>query len=204
MDQLWNYFKSLFDKAEASSPSQPLVHELIERTEEEKEDYAHWKRTLVPRRLLDWLQDQYAIYQVLPADVDEGIDFLNTPSSKGFVIHLHQTRYSRRDAVYMLDYLKERVKAQGYRSQISDTRSYQRANWAETVQRHYLKPGPTFKSAPVPGQKLAQKYGNIMIELELRNDKAHNLRLRATSYKDHLYEEAKAFKGLMGVLTAAE
>lgn len=184
-------------KAEQSSPSQPLIHELIQRTDKEKEDYQQWKQTLVLRRLMDWLKDQFAIYQINPESIDEGLDFLNTPSSKGFVVHFNKTRYSKRDVTHFFDFLKEKVLHQGYRTQISDTRSYNRANWAETVQRHYLKPGPTFNNSLKENGKFNQKYGNVMIELELRNDKVHNLRFRATSYQDRIFEKADDFKGLM-------
>ena len=36
MADLWEYVKGLFKKAEQSSPSRPLIHELIQRSEEEK------------------------------------------------------------------------------------------------------------------------------------------------------------------------
>ena len=193
MSELWNYIKGLFKTAEESSPSQPLIHELIHRSEGEKTDYEHWKNTLVRRRLIDWLNDQYAIFRVLPDDIDEGLDFLTSPSSKGFVIHFHQTRYSLRDITHFFDYLKERVKSLGYRSQISDTRTYHRADWVETIQRHYLKPPPQFRQ----GEKLNQGYGNIMIEFELRNEMPYNLRFRATTYRDHQFKDPLEFKDLM-------
>jgi hypothetical protein len=193
MPEFWNYIKNLFKTAEDSSPSNPVVHELIQRTEEEKADYDHWKETLVRRRLTDWLIDQYAIYQVLPHDIDEALDFLDTPSSKGFVVHFNQTRYSVRDVTHFFDYLKERVRALNYRTQISDTRTYHRADWVETVQRHYLKPRPNFQE----GEKMDQAYGNVMIELELRNERVQNLRFRATSYQDRLFNDALEFKALM-------
>ena len=197
MENLWSYFKSLLQKAETSSPSQPLIHELLKRSAAEKEDYQYWKQTLVLRRLLDWLKDQFAVYQYDPNHIDEGLDFLSTPSTKGFVIHFNKTRYSQRDVNHFFDYLKEQVLLLGYRTQISDTRSYQRASWVESIDRHYLKPGPTFKiKAPENGQ-FEQKYGNVMIELERRNDKVYNLRFRATSYKDRLFKEASDFKELM-------
>lgn len=193
MPEFWNYIKNLFKTAEESSPSNPVVHELIKRSEEEKADYDHWKNTLVRRRLTDWLIDQYAIYQVLPEDIDEALDFLDTPSSKGFVIHFNKTRYSVRDVTHFFDYLKERVRVLNYRTQISDTRTYHRADWVETVQRHYLKPRPNFQE----GEKMDQAYGNVMIELELRNDRVQNLRFRATSYQDRLFNDALEFKELM-------
>lgn len=197
MDNIWNYFKNLFNKAEESSPSQPLIHEMIQRSETERADYQRWKNTLVCRRLLDWLNDQYAIYRVAPEDIGEALDFLDTPSSKGFVIHFHKTRYSKRDVTHFFDFLKEQVLALEYRPQISDLRTYNRNNWVETVERHYLKPGPTLRKQQEGDGRFLQKFGNIMIELELRDDQVHNLRFRATSYKDSLFKEPQEFKELM-------
>lgn len=193
MADIWNYLKGLFSQSEESSPAQPYIHEMIERSEAEREDYARWKETLVCRRLIDWLSDQYAIFKVLPDDVDEAMDFLHTPSSKGFVIHFHKTRYSRRDVTFLLDYLKERVLALDYKTQISDTRTYNRDNWVETIERHYLKPKPDFMREG----KFNQKYGNVTIDMSLRNDQPFRLKLQATIYKDHMFKEADAFQDLM-------
>ena len=193
MADLWDYFKNLFKKASESTPSNPLIHEVIERSEEEKADFLHWKETLVRRRLQAWLSDQYAIFQVLPEDIDESLDFLNTPSSKGFVIYFHQTQYSKRDTLHFLDFLKGQVLQLDYRVQISDRRSYQRSNWVETVERHYLKPKPDFSDP----DKFDQQYGNITILLEMRNDQPHQLKFQATVYQDSKYQEGKDFKELM-------
>lgn len=201
MDKFWSYFKSLFQQAEDSSPSQPLVHEMITRNDEELQDYAFWKDTLVLRRLLDWLSDQYAIYRVDRNGIDEAIDFLDTPSSKGFVVHFHQTRYSQRDVTHFFDYLKEKVLSLSYRTQISDLRTYNRDGWVETIQRHYLKPGLTIRQPEADG-KFTQKFGNVMIELELRDETVYNLRFRATIYKDSQFKEAAEFKELMQQLVA--
>lgn len=197
MPDLWGYFKSLFNQSRQSSPSQPLVHEMIVRSAEERQDYAHWKETLVCRRLKDWLHDQYSAFLLSGSCRDESIDFLDTPSSKGFVIHFYKTRYSNRDVAHFFDYLKERVLAQEYKNQISDIRSYERPNWAETVQRHYLKPRPLHSPEQ---QKLPQRFGNVTIEYVSRDDRAHQLLFRATSYSDHLYQDAERFEGLMKAL----
>ena len=202
MDKLWSYFKNLFQQAEESSPSQPLIHEMIERSAEEWEDYQFWKETLVLRRLLNWLNEQYAIYRIRPDDIDEALDFLNTPSSKGFVVHFSQTGYSQRDVQHFFDFLKEQVLALKYRTQISDRRSYQRANWVETIERHYLKPGLSIRSNQEEDGRFVQHFGNIMIELEHRNDRVHNLRFRATTYNDSLFKAPAEFGELMqGVLS---
>ena len=199
MSDFWEYLKNLFNKGEESSPSNPLIHEVIERSEKEKADFEVWKTTLVRRRLQDWLADQYAIYKVLPADIDEAIDFLNTPSSKGFVIYFYKTQYSKRDVQHLFDYLKDLIKAIDYRIQVSDRRTYTKAQSVETVERHYLKPKP----GNLEVGKLNQRYGNISIELTLRDEKPYHLKLRATIYQDRAFKEGEDFKDLMQVLVSA-
>lgn len=198
MADIWDHFKGLFKKAENSAPNQPLIHELIKRTETEQEDYEFWKKTLVCQRMLSWLNEQYIIFRLEPDNIDETVDFLDTPSSKGIVVHFSKTQYSIRDVTHFFDYLKEQVLRLNYRTQISDVRSYERNHWVETVQRHYLKPRPKQNTA---GQFI-QQFGNIMIELTLRNDQIFNLKFRATTYKDHKFADADEFPKLMqSVLT---
>lgn len=198
MPSIWRYFKQLFREAEQSTPANPAVHEWITRSEEEKADYEHWKNTLDKRRLTDWLNDQYATYQVLPQETDEAIDFLDTPSSKGFVVYFLKTGYSKEETGYLFDYLKEQVLKLGYKTQLSDTRTYNRPDWVETVERHYLKPRKGLKKE----EKIDQLFGNITIEREFRDENIHNLRLSATAYNDRLYAPPQPFKELMqGILT---
>ncbi len=193
MADWWDQFKRLFKKAETSSPSNPLLHELIQRTPAERADLERWQETLVCRRLLDWLVDQYAVCQVDPQRIDESIDFLNTNSSKGFVIHFYKTNYSHRDVQHFFDYLKQRMLDIGYRTQISDTRTYNRPKWIETVQRHYVKPRPNFN----PEEKQHQRYGNVTIEFTQRDEAVHNLKFRATFYQDSLFHPADDFAELI-------
>ena len=47
------------------------------------------------------------------------------------------------------------------------------------------------------GEKAGQAFGNINIELLLRNDKVMNLKFSATTYRDHQFEEAGDFNELM-------
>jgi len=196
MQDPFSYFKSLFKKSETSTAANPFIHEMITRTEEEKADFEFWKKTLVARRLLDWLSDQYAIYRVAPERVEEVISFLNTPSSKGFAIQFHQTKYSERDVSHLFDWLKEKVQQLNYRIQISDTRTYKKGKWLETTNRHYLKPRADFTSK----EKFNQGYGNITIEFVLRDNQVHHLKLIATRYSDRLYQDAGEFKELMQVI----
>ncbi len=191
--KFWDTIKNLFQESEKSTPAQPAIHHLIQREAEFIQQYELWVNRLVKKRLFNWLSEQYAIYLTSPNDIDKGIDFLNTPSSKGFVIHFYKTNYTNQEGQFLLDYLKDKVLELSYLKQLSDVRSYNRPNWVETVERHYLKPQPIFKE----GEKINQKFGNIKIELLFKNEKVHQLKFSATIYKDHLYADASRFEALM-------
>ncbi|MEM1356645.1 MAG: hypothetical protein AAGF89_00495 [Bacteroidota bacterium] len=192
----WDNITNIFRQAEESSPSQPAVHELIERNEAELANYERWKKTLGSKRLLNWLVDQYAIFKS-GGRQDQAMGFLDTPSSKGFVIYFHQTQYSREEITHFFHYLKERVQSLNYRSDISDRRVFSRKDWVETIERHYLKPRARYEDVG----SINQGFGNIMIELELRNDIPHNLRLRANVYNDAMFAEAGSFGALVMALS---
>jgi hypothetical protein len=132
MPNLWQRLFKLEQEVTQSSPARPAIHELIERSPAELADYEQWKSSFILRRLLDWLADQYAIYLHDPQAIDGHTDFLNTPSSQGFILHFHDTNYTRREATFLFDYLKERVLTLNYRTQISDTMTYTRPRWVET------------------------------------------------------------------------
>ncbi|THH36347.1 hypothetical protein [Neolewinella litorea] len=205
MANFWQRISSLFDAAENSSPTEPAVHEMIERDPAELEQYERWKKTLARRRLFDWLTDQYAIFQT-GRPTDQAISFLDTPSSKGFVIHFNDTHYSREEIGHFFHYLKERILELNYRTQISDRRVFSREDWVETQERHYLKPRTRHQREAGPPQRgeLDQKFGNITVELELRNDQPWNLRLRATTYQDALYNEPETFRALMVAIAGTQ
>lgn len=193
----WNNIKQIFQQAEQSSPTNPTIHEMIVRSDTEVQAYTHWKLTSGPKRLLDWVSEQYGRHRDQQR-TDEAMGFLDTLSSKGFVIHFHQTNYSKEEIIFFFDYLKERVQTLNYRSDLSDRRVFPRRDWIETQERHYLKPRLNFQE-----EQMNQGFGNIMIELEFRNNAAHNLRLRATVYNDALFEKGGSFAGLMMAITAS-
>ena len=197
MANFWQRLFNLQQAVENSSPAVPAIHELIQRSAEEEAAYQAWKDSYILRQLRQWVREEYDHYlRTGNARRDSSVDFLNIPSSQGFIAHFRHTNYSRQEATFFFDYLKERVKTLDYRTQISDTRTYSRRDWVETVERHYLKPRLDIQE----GQKMDQQFGNITIELEIRNEAVHHLRLRATHYQDYNFLPPQDFKALMRVL----
>jgi len=194
MSDFWKKIKNVFSTAEASSSTHPTIHEVIERSEKELTDYEDWKNSLAARRLLDWLKNEYFTYLTSSKNIDRSIDFLNSTSKKGFVVHFSNMQYRMEEITFLFDYLKEKVKELPYRIYVSDTRIYPKNDFVETVHRHYLKPSLKLK---VAGQKTGQAFGNITIELLLKNDQIVNLKFSATMYRDHQFKEAGDFNDLM-------
>ncbi len=195
MGEFWDNIKKLFQTAEASTPSQPVIHEVIERDEVFNIEFENWKQKLAKQRILDWLKAEYSSFLIENENRDKAVAFLNTASANGFVIHFHQTKYQKKEIVFLFDYFKEKVKLLNYKSYLSDTRTYNRPAWVERVDKHYLKP-PTNLKKPEAGN-FDQGYGNITIELTYRNDKIWNLKFQAVNYNDRMYKKAEPFKDLM-------
>lgn len=195
MSEFWKNIKSIFTSAEKSSSNEPVIHELIERSPAYLSAFTRWKEGLAKERLLNWIREEHIKFMQDPKSTDAAIDFLNTPSTKGFVIHFYKTRYSKQEITFLFDFFKESVLKLDYKPYVSDTRSYNKKDWVERQDRHYLKP-PTNLRNPGKGQ-FNQRFGNVTIELLFRNDKIYLLKFSATTYSDHLYKEAENFQDLM-------
>ena len=91
--------------------------------------------------------------------------------------------------------MKERILDLGYKSYLSDTRTYNKKDWVEQLDRHYLKPPSNLRVAGK--EKMDQRFGNVTVELLYKNDKIYLLKFRATVYNDHLYKKGEDFNELM-------
>ena len=137
MSEFWKKIKSLFQESEQSSPSQPVIHEIIERSEADKIAFEKWKTTLSSKRIIDWLYNQYAAFLSPNAKTDDAVAFLNTPSTKGFVVHFHQTQYREAEIVHLFDLLREKVLVINYNNYVSDVRTFNRPQWVESIPVSY-------------------------------------------------------------------
>ena len=196
MSDLWNYFKNIFGKSGKSSAANPFTHEVIALSDKELSAYEQWKSSDRKTEILEYVHRQYGNQLITDSNLDRGIDFLNTPSSKGFVIHCTIVKFKPKDLRHFFFYLHDCIKSIHYRAYLSDRRTYEKNGKLEMVERHYLKP-PIMKEFV---DKVDQKFGNITIELVTINQVMTSLKFQATSYNDHLYAEAERFEGLMEIL----
>lgn len=169
---------------------------MIVRDEKFRAAYLAWDFSPEKKKLLYWILDQYGIYASLPDEVDKGIDFLNTSSSMGFVLHFKKKDFGLAEIDYFFDYLKNKFIGNEYRISVSDRRAYSKGKYVEQVERHYLKP----RHVMGQDEKIDQQFGNISILLTYRNDEYFNLKCSATAYPDRGFAEAKNFDQFMDLI----
>lgn len=214
----WEQIKGVFSKAEASTPNEPVSHEVLTRHKDRREGFARWREGIVARRMRDWLREAYEHYLRTGQPPSRAVDFLDTSSSKGFVIHFDELQYSREEAENFQLLLRERVLApvplpdgtaeKRYRTQVADARTYTKAGATERTDRYYLKPrlvlheDPAIAAAPNghTADQFGQGFGNVLIELVTRNEQPYRLRFSATIYHDRVYQKAEGFGALMGLV----
>jgi hypothetical protein len=188
-------------KIEILEEEELLAHEIIQRNETENQYYTLWNNSSAKNSFLNWLKDQYLCYRNTGC-CDPAVMFLMIPSVNGFVVKFDEGRWHEQDFLCLFDYMKNSIKnREDYWVQVSDIKNVKKGSQTESVQRHYLK--PPRQTGLESGEKMDQKFGNLMVSLCIINNKLSSLKLSATHYNDHLFEKAYPFDKLMHVLCEA-
>ncbi len=190
MASVWDFLKNLVRKEQDSSSSNPFIHEVIERDSSYEKDYEHWLNSREPGNLSTWILQQFTYFNDQPDWQDGTIVFVDKPTSSGFVIFPREPLWTDRSMLFFFDFLKQVALSEGYQSYLSDKRVYNKGSEVEEVHRHYLKPPASRKNTDTPVDQL---YGNIAIDLVLRNQETYKLQLTAQAYNDRNYAEARPF-----------
>ncbi|CAN5344795.1 hypothetical protein BH09BAC1_BH09BAC1_09450 [soil metagenome] len=193
MSDLFDRIKKLFSQAE--DEQQPATHELISRTEAELAAYEQWKKSKRSQRLLEGFRAKMENRDSGEAELS--LDFIDTPRSRGFVLHYEEGLMTGLEMRHLLDYFKEQLLVVGYASYMSDVKNQLKAEVVQTIERHYLK--PKFNPHETT-EKTAQRFGNITIEYLQENNLPINLKFISNIYSDHKYADARPFKELMEIL----
>ncbi len=211
----WEQIKGVFATATESSAKDPVVHATLTRHRDHAAEFDTWNAGVVAQSMRTWLGEAYGYYLQHGRPPSEAIDFLDTQSSKGFVLHFDELQYTLHEAQMFQLTLRERVLRPGpegekrYRTQVADTKTYQQGDQTERTDRYYLKPvlvphaDPAIAAAPNShtADQFGQGFGNILIELVVRDERPWRLRFSATIYHDRVYQEAEGFGALVTVLT---
>ncbi len=155
------------------------VHELIVRDVSFHESYDKWLSGESRKEWHERLRCAFNMHRASLDSQDDFIDFLEFRATTGFVMHLQNEEIPAIEASFIMDLLKDLTKKSGYRLSVSDRRKKGNV----VVEKHYLKP-PIHRGG---GEPINQLYGNITIELTVKNYNPCSLKFIATHYQDRSY-----------------
>lgn len=191
-----SFFNQIYDKLFARNNSDILSKEVLNRSEKEITDYENWAKSQQSKQLLHRIKRAYHFRKTNIQD-DIIIDILQTPYANGFAIS-ELPEAEKQTYQWILEHFKEKILAEGYRQSGSDKRIKNKRTYLETTEKYYLKP-PIQAKPPID-----QKYGNILLELVLQDDKPMIIKVMANIYSDRLYTEALDFDDLARTLLEHE
>ena len=187
-------------KPELAETSKPQVRRPLERTEKETHEYDKWKNTPTLAKMLFYLSEECQKHATNPKKTHDGIDFFSTSSARGFRMHPALTRFSDAHIKHLFDFLKERLVALNYQAVTSDTSIFKRGDyWVETLHRHVLK---TSNMTDGYSDNLVGDFGQITIEMLLKDDRLCTLRFEATVPNTDLPRATDDFANLIQLLPA--
>jgi hypothetical protein len=194
-----NFQASILSKPELAETSKPLTRKPLVRTEKETQAYNTWKNTPKLSQMLCYLSEECQKHQSSPRKTHDGIDFYAATSARGFRLHPALTRFSDDNVKFLFAFLKERLVALDYQAVASDTAVFKRGDyWVETIHRYVLK-SPNARGCY---GDLVGDFGQITIELLLKDDRLCSLRFEATVPDTDLPRPTDDFAHLIQLLPA--
>ncbi len=190
-----SYFEEVYNKLfRKQSPKEPVVHELLKRTEKDISDFTLWQAS---EERMNLVQDLDRAYHLKQQKVESAmkVHLLETQYANGFAITFNEL-FTPDNFQFLFDYFKERVLAQGYKLAQADRRISDKETYEETIEKWYLKP----IAGDLEKKQIDQRFGNVIIEKVDIDRKPSFLRLMANVYQDHLYTKAEPFEKLFDKL----
>lgn len=173
----------------------PLHSSTLVRSEDFIQNYHHWKLSDRLEDVINLLQGHYQ--QCLRHGEDTFC--LGIHSQQGFdgIYIPNNSQIENEEYSYLLDYFFENARKLNYRHYHSFEEHKELGDKVISKEIHYLK--PVISSFDPP---FNQEYGNILLELESRDQVPKYIKLKVTSYAGFNYHKPKAFDELIQRLVA--
>ena len=190
---VFDYLKNLFP--EKRNPNLPLVEEALQRSQSDQQDYFRWLNEGKAKDVLQKIQKAYQLKKLsLPSEIE--VHFFKMNGSNGIAIS-YDSFYTPKEFQHLFDYLKDRVKNLAYLHHSSHRLVYEKKDYLETIQKHYLKPPIKLPENNDFRNAIDQHYGNVLIEYILIDEKPSFIRFLALTYSDQNYQNALPFEQLI-------
>ena len=122
--------------------------------------------------------------------------FIKQNGINGFGLELKKFQFSTKKWRKFQFYVKENLKKSGYIVHLQEVTSKSDVGNLFTTYRYYMKPSLKLMTS-IPSEQL---FGNITLDLILRNEQPFRLLLKANYYSDRNYKAEKDFKDIFEIL----
>lgn len=201
-----SFFQELSDKlfpkkTEPKAQKEPVIREELKRSKQGLEQYESWLQSEQKEQIVSFIDNQFNESR----DENENVSLfrvIHSGSTNGFMLRF----LAETDPLHfqhLFDFLKDQVKTLQYLPYTSDVRTFDRENFVERIERHYLKPSwRTLNTKEVNDSgKMNQLYGNITVELVYQNDIPQFIKFVCHHYSDSKFSEPKPFTELVRLIT---
>jgi len=197
------YMSSFFDQIikkilpSRPNPQQPLVTELLKRTEAQQTAYQEWLHDRYHTSLLESVSKAYYLKQEkLTSDIQ--IHLFASPYANGFAITYEETNMGKQDLMFLCEHFKDTILTLNYELKSSQREITDKGSFVNTVERYYLK--PESRQAILKNERIDQLYGNLLLEYVLIDEKPSYLKVLSTIYADRTFTPAQDFNDLVQIL----
>ena len=194
MTNFRDYLNKLFPGK--SGTNKVVLNEVIKRSDAYQRRYMEWEASDQQTAAYAAVAEGYQTKLLNEEGPGVQVHLLRSQYANGIAISFHDSGMSKESFSFLFDHIAEKVrKIDGYRRVNADYLITERENYVETKEKYYLKPVVTKDTS-----KVNQRYGNILIEHILNDDKPIYIKLTANVYSDSNYHDAESFEGLMSYL----
>ncbi|WP_338812572.1 hypothetical protein V9L05_14425 [Bernardetia sp. Wsw4-3y2] len=199
MDFFDDIFKKLFPKRNKTIP---LIKENLKRSEKDELAFQIWSSSADAKYWLARIYESYHLKREGLVSKDIEVHLFASAASNGVAI-TYTNAMSSKQFRFLFDKLKESVLQLPYPYKLytSDRAHYERTNYIETIEKHYLKPvygtSNEVKNELKTDGQLPQFYGNVLIEYIQIDGEPSFIRLLANIYSDRLFLDALPFEELV-------
>ena len=192
-------FKKLFPKRNKTIP---LIKENLKRSKKDELEFQIWSASSDATYWFTRIYESYHSKRQGLTSQDIKVHLFSSSASNGIAIS-YTNAMSSKQFRFLFDKLKQSILQLPYPYKLytSDRAYYERTNYIETIEKHYLKPvygtsKEIGKELKTDGQ-LPQFYGNILIEYIQIDAEPSFIRLLANIYSDRLFLDALPFEELV-------
>lgn len=180
--------KKLFGKDKSKSEeSKESYHKKMEGDYIEREAFVYWMEGENElSELVEKLKSEYEKFQSDALQHSQWVDFLKSDGVNGIMIHLNEYPGTISNWLYPAEFFKDIGLSWGYKLYSSEERKRKKEKKGLYF-RHYLKP-PVRNMLEKP---IEQLFGNITVELKLRQSGPQSLKLQVQHYNDRNYKEPR-------------